>query len=203
MPAATLVQLFAKLPVAGEVKTRLIPQIGVNKATAVYRHCLQNNIDLVESLPFAKQLWVDRHGEDPLFAARGRHLQQGENLGEKMFNALQYGLQSYQKVILIGSDCLDLRQDHFDQVITALEHHDLAFIPALDGGYVLIGASRPVRPEIFENIEWSTELVMQQTLAQAQRHGISCHLLDSLRDIDQAADLQHYAELKSLLNAID
>ncbi len=203
MPINTLVQLFAKLPVAGEVKTRLIPEIGVNRATAVYRHCLQHCIGLVDSLPLDHELWVNRLGEDPLFAARNLHMQKGRNLGEKMFNALRQGLQSHQKVILIGSDCLDLRRQHFDQVSAQLDHHDLVFIPAFDGGYVLVGARQPVRAEIFENIAWSTEQVMQQTLEQARRHKVSYCVLNSLRDIDQAADLQHYAELNSLLNSID
>ena len=203
MPTSTLVQLFAKQPIAGEVKTRLIPDLGVDNATAVYRHCLQHNIKLLEALPFDSQVWVNQHGEDSVFAGRSLHLQQGKNLGEKMFNALQTGLKSYRNVILIGSDCLDLRHQHFDQAVAALDHHDLVFTPAVDGGYVLVAARHPLQQEVFENIAWSTDQVMQQTLAQAHRHGVSCHVLNSLRDIDQAADMQHYAELQPLLNSND
>ncbi len=203
MPSPTLVQLFAKRPIAGEVKTRLIPELGVNRATAVYRFCLQRNLELLASLPFDTQLWVNQIAADAEFAGRSLHLQHGDNLGEKMFNALQAGLESYRNVILIGSDCLDLRHEHFDQAVAALDHHDLVFIPALDGGYVLVGARQPLRQEVFANIAWSTDQVMRQTLEQARQHEVKCRVLNSLRDIDQAADLQHYAELKSLLNSTD
>ncbi len=196
----TVIQLFAKQPVEGEVKTRLIPQIGAHNATAVYRHCLQYNLNLARQTPYDQQLWLNRMSEDKLFSQHPCHLQQGKDLGEKMFNALNKGLSQYAKTILIGSDCLDLTLEILEKVDAKLSDNDLVIVPALDGGYVLVAASKQIVPEIFSDISWSTERVLQQTLTKCMQHKIKTFILDPLRDIDHAEDLQHYPELARYLN---
>jgi len=200
MPS-TLLQLFAKMPVPGEVKTRLIPTIGKHNATAVYQHCLQHNLQLLEDSSFDHQLWLNRYESHSLFNShRNIHIQQGENLGDKMHHALHSGLQHYHRVILIGSDCIELTQQHLLQVDHALSQHDLVFIPARDGGYVLIAARDQITSFVFQDIHWSSEQVMQQTLQRCQQQQLLVKLLNPLRDIDHADDLQHYAELKPYLD---
>ena len=193
-----LLQVFAKQPHPGEVKTRLIPAIGAAGAVAVYRHCLNHSLSLLDTMSNA-QLWLNQNGNDPLLSSYPSYLQQGQNLGDKMLHALQQGLKSHRKVILIGSDCLDLTPDHLQQVSEQLDLHDLVIIPATDGGYVLIAVRDRVEPHLFENIEWSSEQVLEQTLQRARACTISHTLLNPLRDIDHLEDLQHYPELQQLL----
>lgn len=196
----TLIQLFAKPPVAGKVKTRLIPDIGIKSATAIYQHCLKNNIQLLQQSNFDTQIWLTEPSQHALFRDECVEYQQGYKLGEKMFHALSNALSSdYNKVILMGSDCLDLNHTLLNKVCNKLEQHDLVLIPAVDGGYVLIAAKNSIHPTLFEDIEWSSENVLKQTLERAMTCGINTFILNPLRDIDRVADLQHYAELRQYL----
>jgi len=196
----TLIQLFAKPPVEGKVKTRLIPDIGAKSATAIYKHCLQSNIKLVNNSAFDSQIWLTEPSNHELFKNKHIKFQQGKNLGEKMLHALTDALSShYDKVILIGSDCLELSTTLLQKVCDKLQQHDLVLVPALDGGYVLIAAKQSINPKLFEDIEWSTDKVLKQTLKQAMNSGINTVVLNPLRDIDRVDDLQHYSELKQYL----
>lgn len=197
----TRLQLFAKPPVPGQVKTRLIPDIGADKAAAVYRHCLQANIELAKNSPFDFQIWLTEASDDALFDGVPVRYQQGRDLGERMLYALQNALrEDFRKVILIGSDCLDLSSGLLERVCQKLQQHELVLIPALDGGYVLIAVCAQVHPDLFEDIEWSSEQVLKQTLERAMRRGIDTLIMNPLRDIDRVEDLQHYAQLTQLLS---
>jgi hypothetical protein len=195
----TLLQLFAKHPVEGEVKTRLIPKIGAINATRVYLRCLQHCLELLDGVPHG-ELWLNRESDHDLIGKRNYHLQQGGTLGDKMLHALSRGLKRFPRVILIGSDCLDLQAKHISRVSQQLLTHDLVLIPAVDGGYVLIGVREKVDGGLFQGIDWSTEKVLQQTLERARQSDINCCVLNPLRDIDQPADLQHYPQLTELLD---
>ncbi|MBC8212140.1 MAG: TIGR04282 family arsenosugar biosynthesis glycosyltransferase [Gammaproteobacteria bacterium] len=196
----TLIQLFARPPLAGRVKTRLIPDVGVQSATAIYRHCLQHNLQLVQQTDFDVQIWLTDPSSDTIFNHQPISIQQGKHLGQRMYYALADALQNgYQKVILIGSDCLELSPAILQRVCAKLDQHDLVFIPALDGGYVLVAARHSIDCRLFEGIDWGSAQVLIQTLEAAMRCGINTALLNPLRDIDTADDLQHYAELKQYL----
>lgn len=196
----TLIQLFAKPPVEGKVKTRLVPDIGTALATAVYQHCLKRNIELVQNSLFDYQIWLTEPSSHPLFENEPLKYQQGNNLGEKMYLAISGELpRHYEKVILIGSDCLDLTTAILQKVCEKLQQHDLIIIPAIDGGYVLIAAKKSIDAELFNHIEWGSERVLRQTIEKVMHLGIDTVILNQLRDIDRIDDLQHYAELKQYL----
>ena len=195
----TLIQLFAKPPVEGKVKTRLIPDIGAKSATAIYQHCLKSNIKLIKQSTFDFQIWLTETSDNQLFHNEPVKYQQGPNLGDRMLHALTDALSHHPKVILIGSDCLDLNKQLLHRVCAKLEQHDLVFIPAHDGGYVLIAAKQSIDPVIFKDIEWSSAKVLTQTLERAMHAGIDTVVLNPLRDIDRVDDVQHYAELKQYL----
>lgn len=199
-PKKTVIQVFAKDPLPGRVKTRLIPDLGQDKATNVYRYSLNHALQLARNSGYENQLWLDQPSSDSLFDGVAIHLQVPGDLGEKMFHALSSALstQEFSKAILIGSDCLDLQQHHLQRVNAMLDHYALVIIPALDGGYVLIAASRSVDPEVFNNISWSSEQVLRQSLKQCMVAQQSVKLLNPLRDIDHATDLAHYPQLRSL-----
>ena len=196
------VLIFAKPPLAGKVKTRLIPKLGPDRAALVFRHCLQYTLDLVARSGINYQLWLSEDSQDNIFAKQPYLLQQGDNLGSRMLHALGYQLpllpETERQVLLIGSDCLDMRQTHFEAAIDALQAHDVVLLPALDGGYALIGCRR-IDALLFKGIEWSTDKVLVQTLANAQQLNYRVLVLDSVRDIDTIDDLKHYPELLELI----
>ena len=76
----------------------------------------------------------------------------------------------------------------------ALDGHDAVFVPALDGGYALVGLSRPA-PGLFAGMTWSTAQVMSETRERARAAGLRWAELPPVADIDVAADLVHLCHL--------
>jgi len=197
--ANTLLQLFARPPVAGRVKTRLIPSIGRQAALEVYRYCLQHNQSLIGNTGFDYQLWLSEADENNEFANEPRYLQRGQDLGQRMLHALQQGLNSHRHVILIGADCLDMDVALLQQVDARLDTHELVLVPALDGGYVLIACRESIHPALFHDIPWGSDQVLKSTQLRIAECSIDAYLFDPLRDIDRVEDLQHYAALRTYL----
>lgn len=81
-----LIQIFAKPPVASKVKTRLIPDIGAPRATAVYRYCLNFTLDLIQSSNLDYELWLSEPSNDRLFDGHHTRIQQGDDLGSRMYD---------------------------------------------------------------------------------------------------------------------
>jgi len=115
-------------------------------------------------------------------------LQEGKDLGLRMYNALNQGLRRYSKVILIGTDCPFLTKDDLQEAIDSLDEHDMVYSPASDGGYVLVGAKKVV-PQVFENIEWGTDQVMIQSRQALIKSQNSWQELSVQDDIDLQPDL--------------
>lgn len=195
-----LVQIFAKPPVEGEVKTRLIPDLGAARATTVYRYCLAFTLDLIQSSALDYEVWLSEAGEDPLLDGLDCRIQQGNDLGIRMHHALNHRLQTHPNdtVLLIGSDCLDLTVQHLNQAIEHLTTHDLVLLPSYDGGFAMIGC-RVIDRSIFDDVLWSSPKVLQQTLTNTNKLGYRSHLLESVRDIDTLDDLNHYPALRKLI----
>jgi rSAM/selenodomain-associated transferase 1 len=197
MSAALIV--FAKAPVAGQAKTRLIPALGAegaaNMAEKLLMHTLQQACDLsVEHL----ELCVSPDALHPAFeraqsAAQGRlHLavQGSGDLGERMHRALTRTLTLHSKGLLIGTDAPALTTPMLLMALQALDHHDAVFVPALDGGYALVGLRRPA-PTLFLGMTWSTPQVMAQTRERARLAGLQWAELAPVADIDEPSDLAH------------
>ncbi len=196
-----VIQIFAKPPVEGKVKTRLIPYIGACNATRVFRHCLTYTLDLLRASHCNYQIWLSEETQDVVFQQETYRLQQGNDLGDRMLFALETALsaQPSDKVVLIGSDCLDLHQTHFDQALAALDSNDIVLLPTFDGGFALIGC-RVIDPLLFNQVEWSSSRVLQQTIDNAKLLNYQVHLLEMVRDIDTLSDLGHYPELLSMIH---
>ena len=196
---STALIVFAKAPVAGQAKTRLIPALGAqgaaNLAEKLLRHTLQQALKLpVEHL----ELCVSPDAQHPAFeqaqsAAQGRlHLTlQGDgDLGERMHRALTRALAAHSKSLLIGTDAPALSTPMLQLALQALDHHDAVFVPALDGGYVLVGLTRPAAT-LFSGMTWSTPQVMAQTRERARQAGLQWAELAPVADIDEPCDLTH------------
>ena len=99
----------------------------------------------------------------------------------------------YEKVIIIGSDLLDLNQDIITEAFHKLHQHDVVIGPAEDGGYYLLGM-KTLHPKLFKNKAWGTETVREDSLKDLQYSTV--FLLKELNDIDTFEDMKHYDQLK-------
>ncbi|MFT7675639.1 MAG: rSAM/selenodomain-associated transferase 1 [Gammaproteobacteria bacterium] len=197
----SLIQIFARPPVPGRVKSRLAADIGNDKAALVYIHCLKYNLDLVRKTSLPHEVWLSEATEDHIFSEFDCQIQSGENLGDRMFHAIDNRLQNSifdNQIVLIGTDCLELCQLNLTQAIDALSNNDLVFVPAIDGGFALIGCSK-IDPLLFSDVAWGGSEVLNKTLVNAKQLNFSYQLLDSVRDIDRLDDLNHYPDLIELI----
>ena len=145
---------------------------------------------------FATKLFKQGTSSLSLFQGTTGHVQQGNDLGERMNNAfLKLFRQHYSRIIIIGSDCPGLRTHHLEEALDALKSHDAVIGPAKDGGYYLLGTGTH-RPYLFQNKKWSTSSVFRETEGDLTQRGALVYRLPVLQDLDTRTDLQ---ELKSLI----
>jgi hypothetical protein len=185
----TRILIFAKAPVPGQVKTRLIPALGEEGAAKLAAEMLERTV--AEAL--ASGLEAELCGDpDPAGWYEGPPLAlsaQGEgDLGARLARAAARTLAQGTPVLLIGTDCPDLDRHRLRAAAAALEAHDAVIHPAHDGGYALLGLSR-FHASLFENIAWSTDRVCAQTLERLSALRWSTAVLEPLADIDTPADL--------------
>lgn len=199
---STALIVFAKAPVAGLAKTRLIPALGPDGAARLAERLLTHTLQQALALSVDHlELCVSPTDQHPAFerarnAAPGRlHItQQGDgDLGERMHRAFSRVLYSHARVLLIGTDAPSLNATFLGQAMQALDSYPAVFVPALDGGYALVGLTRPA-PELFHAMTWSTPQVMDDTRTRAQRIGLPWFELPPVADIDEPADLVHLPE---------
>lgn len=192
---STALIVFAKAPVAGLAKTRLIPALGPDGAARLAERLLAHTLQHALALSVDHlELCVSPTDQHPAFerarnAAPGRlHItQQGDgDLGERMHRA-------FSRVLLIGTDAPSLNALLLGQAMQALDSQPAVFVPALDGGYALVGLTRPA-PELFQAMTWSTPQVMDDARTRAERIGLPWVELPPAADIDEPADLVHLPE---------
>ena len=194
-----VIQIFARAPVPGAVKTRLIPALGADGAAALQARLLRRTLDMAPQSDLAPvQLWCVPDCDHAAFRdwpGVSRYIQQGADLGKRMHNALIAGLETARRVILIGTDCPGLDGGYLHQAIGHLADHDVVLGPAEDGGYVLVGWRRPVA--LFTGIDWGSERVLDQTRTRLQAAGASWRELPLRWDVDRPADVARLASLQN------
>jgi rSAM/selenodomain-associated transferase 1 len=194
MPAeGPRIAVFARAPVAGEAKTRLIPRLGREGAAALQRQLIDRTLAKACAVADARvTLWVAGDAAHPFIVeAAARHgvataAQAGADLGARMSHAFA---SAGAPLVLIGTDCPQLQSRDLAAAAQALAGHDVVIQPATDGGYVLIGLARP-QPELFESISWGGAEVLRQTQARIAALGLRCALRPTLDDLDTAADYE-------------
>ncbi len=194
--AQELIQIIAKAPLPGQVKTRLVPMLGAGEASELYQQMVEQVLtQAVATRPV--QLWCAPDSSHPFFqACRARfgvelRTQPPGDLGERMRAALQTGLAEAERVVLVGSDCPGITTEYLNQAFDALRQREVVIGPAEDGGYVLIGMTRLI-PAVFHGIPWSTGLVRERTEAILQTERVDYQLLSLLWDVDRPKDLRRW-----------
>lgn len=194
--------IFCKTPDKGFVKTRLAEDIGDQKALEVYLKLLKITDEKTKTFSASRHLYLTSSVDenlDEMLASLQRHnvfnidethvwLQYGEDLGQRMHLAFNHLLENHQSVVLIGCDLPGLNSKLIDRAFQMLQSNDLVLGPSCDGGYYLIGIKKN-HPELFQQISWSTEKVLTQTIKRARQLSLKFHLLEELRDIDTLDDL--------------
>ena len=211
--------IFLKYPEPGKVKTRLAKDIGDEKACAIYKLLAENVIKNIltknpgtydvhvfftpadretEIRTWLKPILNDNQGIKTQFRT-----QAGSDLGERMSNAFKEILQEKgcKKCIIVGTDCPEIDTTLIENAFDVLKEKDIIIGPCKDGGYYLLGMSRPVPvsfkqgivPDLFVDIDWSTDRVFEQTMEKVQKNNLSCSILKTLVDIDTIEDLYHYS----------
>lgn len=193
MPKSTsnALLIFVKNPKKGHVKTRLAATVGDEKALEIYKKLLAYTCQTVKPLQADKQVWYSQfipaqdEWDEAMFTKKK---QQGETLGTRMQGAFKQAFnEGYQRVVIIGSDCGQLKGKHLEHAYEALETNDVVIGPSVDGGYYLLGM-RKYFPVLFEDKPWSTDDVFSQTVNDCKTDGLSYHVLEMLNDVDTKGD---------------
>jgi rSAM/selenodomain-associated transferase 1 len=203
------VLIFARAPVAGSVKTRLIPLLGDHGAAALYRSLVERALTVArESGVGPVELWCTPTTDDDFFAACNDrfhvslHRQCEGDLGARMLNAFEDALTRSRQVLLTGSDCPSLTAADLRAAARALrEGRDAVFGPTEDGGYVLVGLSQAM-PALFDAMTWGTATVMEETRQRLRNLGWRWHELPVHWDVDQPQDYQRLVR-EGFLSAMD
>lgn len=189
--------IFTRNPELGKCKTRLATTIGAESALEVYKYLLRHTANISKNVIADKYVFYSENIKtDDVWDASifRKKLQKGQDLGERMKTAFQELFEiGYEKVIIIGSDLLDLDSDVINHSFQILDNFEFVIGPAKDGGYYLLGMHQ-FQPELFINKDWGTSTVLTNTLEDLQDRNI--HLLKELNDIDTFEDMEQYDQLK-------
>ena len=187
---------FTRVPKPGATKTRLLPILTGDQCARLHTAFLQDLSSLYGKMD--ADLYIS-YTSDPEWdtlksifpGARDYFLQEGADLGEKMFHALKTVLQlDYDAVILTGADLPLMSESHLESGFDALEQADVTFGPTSDGGYYLVGMKQPHRA-IFEKQSYGGSTVLENTLADAKAANLTVALAKTCDDVDTPEDLRH------------
>lgn len=194
--------IMAKVPIPGQVKTRLIPALGAEGAAALAERLLNHTVTTAQKTQaFAHvELCISPSVDHPNLKADKHGLAitpQGDgDLGDRMQRAFERLLRNHDAVIMIGTDAPDMTAALLDGAASELIHSDAVFVPALDGGYTLIGLAKTHAhhlSRLFDGIPWSTGEVMVVTRDRLQslvtEVGLKWHEYPPMADIDEPEDL--------------
>ena len=191
-PAVRLVA-FARFPVAGMCKTRLIPSVGPRGAAAIHKRLVEKCVAAMRNSGLAAELRITGGDADAFGAWLGDDIafvdQGGGDLGDRLARATDRA-----PVIVIGSDAPDLDAARLTAAADALRDAPAVIGPAEDGGYYLLGINNPA-PWLFTDIAWGTEIVFDQTMRRFAARDITATVLEPLADLDRPEDLARWPDL--------
>lgn len=188
--------VFAKAPVAGHCKTRLIPALGEQGAAALHAELVHHTLNTVTQAALSPvELWCADSTDHPFIAECSQRYpitlkqQHGEDLGKRMENAFRDVLDNHTFAIIIGTDCPSLTEHDLEEAMQALQADHLCTLhPAHDGGYVALGL-RQVDSHLFCNIRWGSSSVFSETQQRLEQLNWIWKELRTHDDIDRPEDL--------------
>jgi rSAM/selenodomain-associated transferase 1 len=196
-PQRSALLVFAKAPIPGNVKTRLVPLLGKEKAAQLQAAMITNIVTVAARYQQCQiQLWCAPDTFHPLFVQLQNdypislHVQQGDDLGLRMHQAIVHALRDADTAVVVGTDCPGITVELLGQAFQALNRdNDAVIAPAEDGGYVLLGLKKAAF-EIFSEIDWGTDKVYGQTIKRFRQLNLTWESLHTQRDVDRVEDLK-------------
>lgn len=209
----TSLNIFAKAPVPGTVKTRMSPPLSPAQCLRLHEALLNHTLARMQplmALGVEASLCLTGTLQQALeHAGRmdargfGVDVQCGSHLGERLSHALTTRVrQGFSKVIFVGSDCPCLGSKTVRDAIRALNRQEVVIGPAQDGGYYLIGFAACL-PEILQGIPWGTPAVYESTLDRLRRRGVRWESLEPRADLDTFGDLKRFCRRASPGNRLE
>ncbi len=192
-----MIIVFARAPVPGQAKTRLVPRLGAWRAARLHARL---TLHALRTALAARCGAVELHGtrRHESFDSLGVvfRVQRGEDLGERMYNALSRALRRHDTAILIGTDCPMLAPQDLRRAARWMHGGcDAVLAPVEDGGYALVAMKR-VKPELFEGIAWGGAQVYDETVKRLSRAGYRWRALRQVWDVDRPEDLERLKSLR-------
>lgn len=196
MTPDTTLCLFAKPPLAGEAKTRLVPALGADGAAALARAFLEDTWALLATLPWAHPvLSSPAPWPAALLPAGAQVWPQGEgDLGARMERVLARALMERPLAMALGADSPGLPRAHLEAAHRALADADAVLGPSEDGGYYLLGLRRPLPPGALAGLPWSAPHTREATVARLRALGLRVALGEPYFDVDTPEDLARLRE---------
>ncbi len=198
-----LLLIFTRNPELGKCKTRLAAKVGDEAALDIYKFLLNHTVEITSGLYskkavyYSEEIWQKDIWDNTIF---DKKLQVGKDLGERMANAFLEGFQKdFEKIIVIGSDMYDLSQQNLETAFAALDKNEFVIGPAVDGGYYLLGMKCFI-PEVFQDKEWGTPTVLQDTLTNLAAKKTA--LLEPRNDVDHYEDIENIEAFEPYLKHI-
>lgn len=185
--------IFARTPVPGRVKTRLIPLLGSSGAAHFQAALISDTVGKVDGVgrPAARYFFYTGRDRPAPNSLRGCVVkrQEGRDLGERLARAFRQLLRRHSQVVVMGTDSPALSPRLVRQALAELRICDAVLGPCPDGGYYLVGLRR-LKAGIFGRIRWGTRSAFRDTLRNLLRAGFSCSILEAVGDVDRPEDLE-------------
>lgn len=193
--------IFQKNAVLGKVKTRLSVDVGDEAAMDIYQQLVRYTHEVCRSVPVQKFLFYSDFIPDDISEFDQDYqfeVQYGNDLGSRMRNAFQRLFsKGYGKIIILGTDCGELESEIVINAFELLDQIEVVIGPARDGGYYLLGMNK-MNAGLFEEIPWSTEMVLFLTMEKLEKQNISYELLEILSDVDRIEDWKKLKKKRKL-----
>ncbi len=194
--------IFTRVPIPGQTKTRLQSFLTKNQCAEIHKNFLKDIKQICEKLKRDIFIFYTPADKDNvlkgIFGDKFKYkIQEGNDLGEKMYNAIEYVLgKKYNACILIGTDIPFLKEEDLRKAFKVLRKKDIVLGPTVDKGYYLVGMKRPTKA-VFENVEYGHGNVLDNTITSIKGSNLTYGLTNRNVDIDEKEDLFYfYNEIK-------
>lgn len=186
----SVICIFAKPPEAGKVKTRLIPELGAQRAAELAEAFLQDTVAMTRECGWAScRIAATQYFQRDYFSPEEVWLQGEGDLGMRLEKIFRRGLQDFDFVFALGADSPGLRPEFLAQARDALLLADAVLGGSRDGGFYLLGMKQC--PEgILDEIQWSQAQTCSQTFNRLHERGWKTFSIESWFDIDTPEDLR-------------
>jgi rSAM/selenodomain-associated transferase 1 len=188
--------VFVKEPRPGAVKTRLAAAVGAEVAAELSRTLVETVLEATTPVPgeYERLVFFDppeaRRALREWLPGVSLRAQAPGELGERLADAFARAFgRGATRVAIVGSDAPGVTRETALRALEALGEADVVLGPAEDGGYYLIALRAP-HPELVRGIDWSTPVVLRQTLERATAARLVVRQIEPLRDVDTLADLR-------------